>query len=144
MRKIQCRNSIGRLLRYTIPIIIGSFIFNLPSFLAMHKLSNDKDQRDPEILYYNVHFYLWYKAVARLLVVAIVPFIVFFVMNFRIYFAIRNAKIQSSSAGCLELEQVSISSTFNQVLFATIILMKKYKHKLSIGKKLRKYFHAKL
>jgi hypothetical protein len=116
------KTSIARLLKYTIPILLASIIFNLPSFFETRNVNNNNDDGkmaghgSHSTIFYNFYYHLWYKAVARLLVVAVVPFSVFCVMNFRIYFAIKKIRENTvSSTGCLELEQVLILKT--QFLF---------------------------
>jgi hypothetical protein len=126
------KNSIARLLKYTIPILLASVIFNLPSFFETRNVNNNNNDLNTNnnvnnnnnddgkmsghgshsTIFYNFYYHLWYKAVARLLVVAVVPFSVFCVMNFRIYFAIKKIRENTvSSTGCLELEQVLILKT---------------------------------
>ena len=107
------KNSVKRLLKYTIPILIASIVFNIPDFYStqpMSRIHGNSSHSEHSIVFYNYYYHLWYKAVARLLIVAVIPFVVFIVMNFRIYFAIRKIRNASSISvnGCMELEQVNI------------------------------------
>ena len=73
------------------------------------------------MLNYNYYFYLWYKVVARLFVIAVVPFVVFSVVNFKIFFEVRKVRRKSASAsasaaacqGNLETEIVMTLSILN-------------------------------
>ena len=104
------KKSVKRLLKYTIPILIASIVFNIPDFYSMSRVHGNSSHSEHSIVFYNFYYHLWYKAVARLLIVAVIPFVVFIVMNFRIYFAIRKIRNASSISvnGCMELEQVTI------------------------------------
>ena len=60
------------------------------------------------IIYYSFYYQFWYKAVARLLIVGMIPFVVFIVMNLKIYLAIKKvrSKTANNETGNVELEQV--------------------------------------
>jgi hypothetical protein len=74
----------------------------------MSRIHGNKSHSDHSIIFYNYYYHLWYKAVARLLIVGVIPFVVFIVMNSRIYIAMQKNKSAAniSESGCIELEQV--------------------------------------
>ena len=138
------RNSWRRFFRYTLPVIFLSLAFHLPSFIEL-KCQNVNSTTTKAEKTYN----FWYKDIARLIFLGVLPFLILSVLNLKIFLAIRETRSQQNPVNGtkfaarnqgmeLELEQAHRSTLIISVYFFFLLfyIAKKcfvifvYKHNL--------------
>ena len=113
------RAQVKRFLKYLLPVVLFSILFNIPKFFDVHSKHNDETERlEFHMTKFRLHpdYMIYYIGVAQLIVTVIIPFVTIIYLNASTYLIIyRRQKNQSvmnqTNENTLEMETLETHLT---------------------------------